>query len=113
MLTLIKPNVRKAILAAQGGLTAADTAATLLGIRRAELVDYLAQRPCLHEFVQNVREELADDSQAALGAALDSSAPWAVKYTLKTIGAHRGYVEGAPQSQVASGPAAPANPEQS
>ncbi len=97
MSNLIELDVRKAFFASQGSVT---IAAETLGARRADLTKYVAERPHLQEFVFNLREEVTDDCQAVLGDAVDVGAPWAVKYTLKTIGASRGYVEGAVQPQV-------------
>jgi SEC-C motif len=116
MSNLIELDVRKAIYAAQGSVT---TAAELLRLGRPELKHYLSERPHLQEFILNLREEVVDDCQAVLGDAVEESAPWAVRFTLKTIGAYRGYVEGAVQpkiddiadnAQVAQ-PATTANPE--
>jgi DNA-binding protein Fis len=110
MSNLIELNVRKAIYAARGSVT---IAAEMLCIQRAELTKHVAERPHLQEFVFNLREEVADDCQAELGEAVDAGWPWAVKYTLKSIGANRGYVEGAARSQFApvAQPAITANPD--
>ncbi len=97
MSKLIEINVRKAIYAAQGSVT---VAAEMLRVQRTELTKYVAPRPELQEFIVNIRKEVADDCQAELGDAVDAGSPWAVKYTLKTIGANRGYVEGAIQPQI-------------
>jgi hypothetical protein len=88
MSNLIEPSVREAIATAQGSLTAA---AKLLHIRRNELMEFVARQPDVREFVLNVRAELADKCQTALGAAIDAGTPWAIKYTLKKFGADRGY----------------------
>src|SRR5580704_5356111 len=110
MSNLIELNVRKAIYAAQGSVS---IAAEMLRIQRGELTKHLAERPHLQDFVFNLREEVADDCQAELGEAVDAGSRWAVKYTLKTIGASRGYVEGAAQPQVAPAaqPVIAANPD--
>jgi DNA-binding protein Fis len=115
MSNLIELNVRKAIYAARGSVT---IAAEMLCIHRGELTKHVAERPHLQEFVFNLREEVADDCQAELGEAVDAGWPWAVKYTLKSIGANRGYVEGAAQFQFvpvakAAQPAITANPDPS
>jgi hypothetical protein len=90
-----------------------STAAGLLHVGRVVLTDYLGEHPCLQEFIQNIREELTDDCQAALGDGVDASAPWAVKYTLRTIGGNRGYVEGANRLPIPGKPSAVADPGRS
>jgi DNA-binding protein Fis len=107
MSNLIELNVHKALYAARGSVT---LAAEMLRIQRGELTKHVAERPHLQDFVFNLREEVADDCQAELGEAVDAGSPWAVKYTLKSIGASRGYVEGAAQPQVAQ---VAANPDRS
>ncbi len=98
MSNLIELNVRKALLDAQGSVT---IAAELLRVPRPELTKYVAQRSGLQDFIVNLREEISDDCHVELGDAVDAGSPWAVKYTLKTIGANRGYGDAAPQPQVA------------
>jgi SEC-C motif len=51
----------------------------------------MADKPALLLCVDNVREEMIENSQLVLGEGVDSGAPWAIRYTLKTIGAKRGY----------------------
>jgi len=88
MIELNEAKVRFVIATAEGSLRAA---AELLRVQRIELTGYVAQRPDLQEFIQDVREEIADDSQAYLGEAVEAGLPWAIKYTLTKLGASRGY----------------------
>ncbi len=45
----------------------------------------------LQDFVKDVREQNADNCQEFLGESVEAGAPWAIKYTLRTLGANRGY----------------------
>ncbi len=88
MREVTEDEVKAAIWEGKGALT---LAAELLKVSRLELLEYVTGRLHLLLFVQYVREEMMDNSRLTLGEALESGAPWAIRYTLKTIGAKRGY----------------------
>jgi hypothetical protein len=50
-------------------------AAELLKVSRLDLTEYLADKPALLLFVDNVREEMLENSQLALAKGVDSGAP--------------------------------------
>lgn len=52
--------------------------------------------------IDEARDELVDYAELALRSAVIAKEPWAVQFTLKTLGKHRGYVE--TQRQEISGP---------
>jgi hypothetical protein len=85
---LIEANVYAAILEGEGSLRAA---ADVLQVSRLQVAQFIEGKPTLLQFVENCREEIADDSQIELGEAVDKGAPWSIRYTLKTAGAKRGY----------------------
>jgi hypothetical protein len=80
--------IRFAINGAEGDLA---LAATALHIPRAELVEIATRAPDILDFIRDVREQNADNCQETLGDAVEAGAPWVIKYTLRTIGANRGY----------------------
>ncbi len=80
--------IRFAINAAEGCV---GLAATALGIPRTDLMDLVIRTPDMLDFVRDVREQNADNCQAFLGDSVEAGAPWAIKYTLRTLGANRGY----------------------
>jgi SEC-C motif len=88
MINLNESNVCMAIVVGEGSLTAA---AEVLRVRRDELMEFLVSRPDLQDFAVNVREEAMDDCQISLGDAISQGSPWAIKYTLRSLGAGRGY----------------------
>ncbi len=80
--------IRFAINGAEGSL---GRAAEALGIARDELMEIVVRTPDMLDFVRDVREQHADNSQAFLGESVEAGAPWAIKYALRTLGANRGY----------------------
>jgi hypothetical protein len=80
--------IRFAINAAEGSL---GLAAKALGIPRTDLMELVVRRPDILDFVRDVREQNADNSQEVLGDSVEAGAPWAIKYTLRNLGANRGY----------------------
>ncbi len=88
MMDFNEVKIRFAITAAEGSLR---RAAEALCVRRTEPMEFAVRTPDMLEFIQDVRDPYADDSQAILGDAIEAGSPWAIKYTLKTIGAKRGY----------------------
>jgi hypothetical protein len=77
-----------AINAAEGSL---GLAAKALGVPRTELMEIAVRTPDMLDFIRDVREQNADNCQETLGDAVEAGAPWAIKYTLRTLGANRGY----------------------
>ncbi len=54
-------------------------------------MEIVIQTPDMLDFVHDVREQNADNCQAFLGDSVEAGAPWAIRYTLRTLGANRGY----------------------
>jgi SEC-C motif len=77
-----------AINAAEGSL---GLAAKALGIPRTELMEYAIRKPEVLDFVRDVREQNADNCLEFLDESVEAGAPWAIKHTLRTLGANRGY----------------------
>lgn len=69
------------------------TAARALGIARNTLYTRIKNHPVLDEALSDSREELLDEAESALFNSVLTREPWAVCFTLKTIGRKRGYVE--------------------
>jgi len=80
--------IRFAIRGAGGNI---GRAAMALGIARTELMEIVIQTPDMADFVRDVREQNGDICQEILGEFVEADAPWAIKYTLRTLGANRGY----------------------
>jgi hypothetical protein len=80
--------IRYAINAAEGCL---GLAAKALGVPRTELMEIVIRTPDMLDFVRDVREQNADNCQEFLGDSVEAGAPWAIKYTLRALGANRGY----------------------
>ncbi len=80
--------IRFAITTAEGSL---GLAAKALGIPRTDLMELVIRTPDMLDFVRDVRDQNADNSQEFLGDSVEAGAPWAIKYTLRTLGANRGY----------------------
>lgn len=68
-------------------------AAASLGWTPKSLYRRLEKSPMLREVVESARGKLIDEAEVALEDAVLRSEAWAVCFTLKTIGKHRGYVE--------------------
>ena len=68
-------------------------AARKLGVTRDQLADYLTRRPLLHGAASDTREEVIDHAESALRSALAAKKAWAIRFTLKTLGAPLGYFE--------------------
>jgi hypothetical protein len=80
--------IRFAITAAEGCM---EPAAKALGIARNELLEIVTRTPGMLDFVRDVRENNADNCQEFLNEWVEAGATWAIKYTLRTLGANRGY----------------------
>ena len=68
-------------------------AAKSLGVNRSSLYRFIERSPDLKELITDERESLVDIAESALKSAVIAKEAWAVCFTLKTIGKHRGYVE--------------------
>ena len=86
------------VLSSVGGNQAA--AARVLGVDRSTVHRYVLRHPTLSEIVLQARESVVDRAEQGLANAVDKEDPWAVKFTLATIGRDRGYSEQAEGTQV-------------
>jgi len=80
-----------ALLKTKGNISAA---ARLLGLSRAEFDnEYVHKIPEVFAAKQQAREIILDVTEDVLERNIRSNQPWAVCFTLKTIGKDRGYIE--------------------
>ena len=68
-------------------------AAKSLGVARSSLYDFVNKHDDLKQLITDERESLVDIAESALKSSVIKQEAWAVCFTLKTIGKHRGYVE--------------------
>lgn len=68
-------------------------AARRLGISPQTIYNHAEKSQKIRECIDNQRGEMIDTAELALYNAVLKGEPWAVQYTLKTIGKDRGYVE--------------------
>ncbi|MCS7239598.1 MAG: helix-turn-helix domain-containing protein [Thermoguttaceae bacterium] len=85
----LTPNlVAKALIQGGGSIS---QAAHLLGCARQSVYRVIAANPGLTEIVDHAREELLDDAEGALWAAVKRGERWAICFTLRYLGWSRGY----------------------
>jgi hypothetical protein len=94
--------VRLAFIGAGGSIKGA---AEKLRWSVGELLEHLARTPGMREFLATQREAMADDAESYLEAAVNESCPWAIKFTLNTLGVHRGYGKPTPDDALTPKPA--------
>jgi transposase-like protein len=82
--------VAEAIEAASGNITAA---ARRLGVNRETVRRYGIRYSTVRQAIATAREGVTDLAEARLIQAIDSGAPWAVTFYLRTQGRSRGYGE--------------------
>lgn len=75
------------------------SAARKLGCDPKTIWEASRRNPALNDAIHNQRELFIDTAEDQLQKAVQRGAPWAVVFTLKTIGRERGYTE-APQTQL-------------
>lgn len=86
-------------------------AARMLRLTRRAVCYRVADSEELRTIVEDARESTVDHAERSLAQAVQRGEPWAVCFTLKTLGKSRGYVErsevtganGAPVIQVIQG----------
>lgn len=81
----------RAALVASGGMQA--LAARKLGVTRAAVSKRVLQSDDLKQVVADQREEMLDEAEVGLRAAVSDREAWAICFTLKTVGKSRGYIE--------------------
>lgn len=81
----------KTTLEGTGGLIA--LAAAQLGCSRATVYNYIKRYPELEEVVNGEREKLIEEAIVGLRAGIGKGEPWAVCFTLKTLGKDWGFSE--------------------
>ncbi len=80
-----------AALKASGGMV--YLAAKALGCDPVTIYNRREKSAAVREAIENTRGEMLDIAETALKSAVVAKEAWAVCFTLKTIGKHRGYVE--------------------
>ncbi len=96
--------VKKAVIEALKKTNAnISIAAKALGVNRSSLYDFVNKHDDLKQLVTDERESLVDVAESALKSAVVAKEAWAVCFTLKTIGKHRGYVERVEQTGINGG----------
>ncbi len=68
-------------------------AALILKCSRLTIYRYMERWPEARELLEQKRADLVDLAETALYRAVLSEQPWAVMFTLKTLGRDRGYSE--------------------
>jgi hypothetical protein len=81
----------KAALIATGGMQ--SLAAKRLGISRQAVSKRVLASDDLKQIVADQREEMLDEAEDGLRVSVRNLEPWAICFTLKTIGKYRGYIE--------------------
>src|SRR5262249_3184314 len=64
-----------------------------LGVNRSTAWRFIQRHATLRDAAAEAREEYLDHCESALQVAALRSEPWAVIYSLKTLGRSRGYVQ--------------------
>ena len=82
--------ILKAVIAARGRT---NMAALKLGCTTKTIWDAKNRNPEIAQAIKDQREIFIDQAEDALQDAVKDREPWAVCFTLKTIGRERGYVE--------------------
>lgn len=88
-------------LKATGGMV--YMAARKLGCDPSAISKRARVSPEIREAIENARGDLLDMAETALKMAVKDREAWAVCFTLKTIGKHRGYVERVEQTGINGG----------
>lgn len=79
-------------------------AAENLQCDRSTLYHYIDEYPEVKEVVEGFRERLLDVAELKLEKAIREEQPWAITFTLKTIGKRRGYADNKTEVSVESTP---------
>ena len=98
---LIKKTVAEALKKTNANIS---LAAKSLGVDRSSLYDFVNKHDDIKQLITDERESLVDIAESALKSAVIEKEAWAVCFTLKTIGKHRGYVERVEQTGANGGP---------
>jgi hypothetical protein len=94
--TLTKPQrytaeqVADALIATKGMVT---LAARKLGCAPSTVRAYVTRYPSVAQAIREAREGFLDATELKLQQAVQNGEGWAIAFTLRTIGRHRGYVE--------------------
>lgn len=93
---LVKPQrytadqVVEALTATKGMIT---LTARKLGCNPQTVRNYVTRYPSVAQAMREAREGFLDMTELALQKAVQNGEGWAIAFTLRTIGRHRGYVE--------------------
>jgi hypothetical protein len=68
-------------------------AAAKLNVSRISINKRVKRSQELQAVLQDAREGVLDDAETGLWIAIQNHEAWAIAFTLRTIGRHRGYVE--------------------
>ncbi len=87
-----KFTLKQVIQAIDAGKTLTD-AARILGCSRQTVYAYAQRYPAVAKALYEAREDLVDLAETALYKAVERGEPWAITFTLKTLGRRRGFSE--------------------
>lgn len=82
--------VLDAIIKSKGNLAAV---ARRFGVVRQSVQSFIADKPDLQQAVADAREEICDEAESGLLAAVKKKESWAIAYTLSRLGRNRGYAD--------------------
>jgi len=82
--------VATALIHSRGSLI---RAAEELGVHREAVRKYILKYPKLQELQDSIHESLVDAAEQALAECVEDKQPWAIQFTLQTVGKNRGYVK--------------------
>lgn len=68
-------------------------AAKLLNTTRATIYNYINEFPNVKACLHDARETIIDNAEHGLHVCVDNKEPWAIVYTLKSLGSKRGFGE--------------------
>jgi len=68
-------------------------AAKRLGCTHDTVHRYCRKYPSVQAAKEAARGDMVDEAELRLWAAVQAGQPWAIAFTLRTLGRHRGYVE--------------------
>jgi len=71
----------------------AHLAAKRLGCSHETVTNYCRRYPTVQAAKDAERGVMVDEAELRLWAAVQAGQPWAIAFTLRTLGRHRGYVE--------------------
>src|SRR4029453_9167187 len=85
--------VAQVIAALRASKGMVSIAAQRLGCEQETVMNYCRRYPTVEAVKREARNEVLDEAELRLWQAIRRDEPWAIAFTLKTIGRSRGYAE--------------------